>query len=120
VEATPRRVEVYLDPDNRAPFDSWLSSLNDSRGKGQIEARIIRLRRGLLGSYRDLGEGVLELKVDTGPGYRIYCADDGESTLILFGGTKRTQRADIKKRRRIGESTGANECQRDPSRTRWD
>lgn len=97
MEATPRIVESYQ-YDDFTPFDDWLDKLKDSRGKGQIEARVNKLRRGLLGDYDDVGEGVLELKLDnTGPGYRIYCADDGRSTLLLYGGIKRTQRSDIAK-----------------------
>jgi putative addiction module killer protein len=90
MEATPRNVEA-LDE-----FDEYMAGLRDGRGKGQIEARINKLRRGLLGTYDDVGDGIVELKLDNvGPGYRIYITDDGEESLILTAGTKRTQATDI-------------------------
>lgn len=101
MEATPRVVSSYQ-TDDSLPFDDWLSGLRDARGKAQIEARINKLRRGLLGHYDDVGDGILELKLDNvGPGYRIYCADDGMSTLLLCGGTKRTQGTDIARAKRL-------------------
>jgi putative addiction module killer protein len=95
VEATPRTVTSLLE------FDEWLSGLKDTRGKGQIEYRINKVRRGLIGEYATVGGGVIELILDNvGPGYRIYCVDDGASTLLLNGGTKRTQTEDIKRAQR--------------------
>jgi putative addiction module killer protein len=95
VEATPRTVtSLQLGP--AVPFDDWLARLADVKGRGQVEFRINKVRRGLLGEYDSVGDGVLELILDnTGPGYRIYCVDDGASTLLLCGGVKRTQTADI-------------------------
>ena len=63
----------------------------------EIIARINKVRRGALGDFDDVGEGILELRfIGPGPGYRIYCADDGRSlVLLLCGGIKRSQRADI-------------------------
>jgi putative addiction module killer protein len=95
VEAVPRIVESL------APFDDWLINLKDGRGKGQIEARINKLRRGLRGEFDDVGEGILELILDTGPGYRIYCVDDGKYCLLLCGGIKRTQPADILRAKKL-------------------
>jgi len=101
VEVRPRTVEIYVRQDGRAPFDDWLIRLKDRVGRGAIDTRLNRLRRGLIGDYDDVGEGVLELRIGgPGPGYRIYCADDGESTLVLCAGTKRTQDADIIKAKR--------------------
>jgi putative addiction module killer protein len=91
-------VEVYVTPGGRSPFDDWLNGLRDRVGRSAIDIRINKLRRGLIGEYDDVGDGVIELKFGgAGPGYRIYCVDDGRSTLILWGGTKRTQKADIVK-----------------------
>jgi putative addiction module killer protein len=71
--------------------------LKDPIGKASIEARIALLRRGSLGrDYDDVGDGLIELKVDVGPGYRIYLADNGRSALIVCAGSKRTQKRDIK------------------------
>jgi putative addiction module killer protein len=74
-----------------------MEHLKDMTGYGAIEARVALLRRGSLGNkYEDIGDGLIELKIDTGPGYRIYIADDGTNSLILCAGSKRTQKQDIK------------------------
>jgi putative addiction module killer protein len=65
------------------------------KAKAAIDNRVARLRRGLLGDCSSIGEGVLELRIDFGPGYRVYIADDGESILLLCAGLKKTQRADV-------------------------
>ena len=99
METTPRVVKS-LQVGETIPFDDWLAALKDVKGKGQLEYRINKLRRGLLGEYDSVGDGVLELILDnTGPGYRIYCVDDGASVLLLCAGTKRTQSADIERAR---------------------
>jgi len=101
VETRPRTVQS-LQVGQAIPFDDWLGRLKDTTGKGQVEARINKLRRGLLGEYDAVGDGVLELILDnTGPGYRVYCADDGSATLLLCGGTKRTQTEDILQARKL-------------------
>jgi len=97
VEVRPRTVEKYVTADDDCPFDDWFDSLSDPIGRAQIDARIARLRLGLLGNWDDVGEGVIELIFkNTGPGYRIYCGQDGPTLVILLaGGTKRSQRSDI-------------------------
>jgi putative addiction module killer protein len=69
----------------------------DRAARTAIIARINKVRRGILGDYDDVGDGILELRfIGPGPGYRIYCADDGRKmVLLLCGGVKRTQEADI-------------------------
>ncbi len=97
MQVRPRNVEVYVLASGAVPFDDWMASLRDLIGKGAIDARIGRLRQGLLGTkFRDIGDGLIELKVDVGPGYRIYMADDGRNSLILLAGKKNTQKRDIK------------------------
>jgi len=95
VEAHPRNVEIYVAPDDSVPFDAWMERLKDARGKAQIETRINKLRRGIVGDYASVGEGIIELKIHFGPGYRIYCVDDGTDVLILWAGRKSTQIPDI-------------------------
>lgn len=90
-----RQVDVYVGQSGLAPFEQWLTRLRDLKVKAAIDTRIARLRRGLLGDCSSVGEGVLELRIDFGPGYRIYVADDGESILLLCAGSKKTQRADV-------------------------
>jgi putative addiction module killer protein len=90
LQTKPRSVTTLL------AFERWINGLKDAKGKGQVEYRINKVRRGLIGEYDKVGDGVLELILDnTGPGYRVYCVDDGESTLLLTGGIKRTQAEDI-------------------------
>ena len=59
-------------------------------------ARLERVRAGLFGKWRPVGEGVIELKVDFGPGYRVYIGVDGNSVILLLAGAKASQKADIK------------------------
>ena len=100
METKPRAVTAL------STFDQWMAGLKDLKGKGQIEYRINKVRRGLLGEYDKVGDGILELILDnTGPGYRIYCVDDGDSTLLLNGGIKRTQTEDINRARKLWQET---------------
>jgi putative addiction module killer protein len=94
----PREIDVYALPDGKTlPFNVWMANLNDIIGKAAIDSRVGLLRRGSLGKkYEDIGDGLIELKVDSGPGYRIYIADDGKNSLILCAGPKKTQQRDIK------------------------
>jgi putative addiction module killer protein len=97
VQARPRNVEVYESSSGRSPFDDWMRDLKDPIGRASMDARIALLRRGSLGrQYRDVGDGLIELKINVGPGYRIYIADDGRTSLILLAGRKNTQKQDIK------------------------
>jgi putative addiction module killer protein len=97
VEVQPRTVEKYLRVDGSCPFDDWFNRLIDPKGKAQIDKRIARLRLGLLGDWDDVGEGVIELIFrGSGPGYRVYCGQDGQSLIILLiGGKKKSQQSDI-------------------------
>jgi len=97
VEARPRNLSVYESAPGAVPFDDWMRDLKDAVGKAAVDARIALLRRGSLGKQcRDVGDGLIELKVNVGPGYRIYIADDGRNSLILCGESKRSQKQDIR------------------------
>lgn len=90
------RIVEYVAVDGTYPFSEWLSRLSDLRAKAKILIRIKRAELGNVGQHRGVGSGVMELKVDTGPGYRVYFATSGRQTLILLaGGSKRSQRRDI-------------------------
>lgn len=79
-------------------FDVWLRELRDIRARARIEARILRLSRGNPGDVKPVGSGVSEMRVDYGPGYRVYFTRRGPLiVLLLCGGDKRTQDADIKR-----------------------
>ena len=79
-------------------FSSWLSDLHDARARARVLVRIDRLRLGLAGDARLVGSRVWELRIDYGPGYRVYYAWRGrELVVLLAGGDKRTQSRDIEK-----------------------
>ena len=79
--------EVYRD---------WINSLKDLAGRARIQVRVDRLVHGNPGNHRNLTQGISELKVDFGPGYRVYYTKRGTGLLILLaGGNKSTQRKDI-------------------------
>lgn len=79
-----------------AKFDAWLSGLKDESAKGIIAARITRIEGGLPGDYKDLGGGLTEFRIHVGPGYRLYATKQGKAiVLLLCGGDKSSQRADI-------------------------
>ena len=96
MEAKPQRIRVYETKDGKRPFDNWLRRLRDSRARQKVRARIARVRLGNFGDYRSVGAGVSEIRIDYGPAYRVYFGRDGDEVVILLiGGDKRTQDADI-------------------------
>lgn len=79
-------------------FAKWLDGLADSRAAERIAQRIVRLQSGLMGDVRPVGQGISELRIDYGPGYRVYFVQRGRVLIVvLCGGDKRTQRRDISK-----------------------
>jgi putative addiction module killer protein len=78
--------------------DAWLRNLRDDRAAAWINGRIARLRLGAFGDVRPIGEGLSELRIDYGPGYRVYLTRRGDRLVILLcGGDKKTQTSDIKR-----------------------
>lgn len=97
MDITLKEAYLYRPRSGRCPFEKWLESLGDRRGRAKIRARIARVRAGNLGDCRSVGGGVFELKIDFGPGYRVYFGEAGPAIVILLcGGDKSTQREDIK------------------------
>ncbi len=85
-------------------FSKWLLKLKDIRGKVSIIRRINRIKLGNFGDYKPLGDHVNELKITTGPGYRIYYTQKGsEIIILLIGGDKSTQPKDIKKAKEMAK-----------------
>lgn len=78
-------------------FAEWLDSLGDTRAAERIAQRIVRLQAGLFGDIKPVGEGVSELRIDYGPGYRLYLTLRGQRIVILLcGGDKSSQARDIR------------------------
>jgi putative addiction module killer protein len=95
---TPKLVKTYVTREGKDVFNEWIDSLTDIKGRAKIRARLARLRAGNLGEYKTVGEGVCEIKVDFGPGYRVYFGQLGNTLIVLLcGGDKSTQDKDIKK-----------------------
>jgi len=90
------QLEYYQQENGAVPFRDWLRDLRDMRAEARIRARLTRVRAGNFGTIRALGDGVSELKIDYGPGYRVYYAMSGKTVvLLLIGGDKSTQKKDI-------------------------
>lgn len=95
-----RVVDYYRTPAGNAPAQEWLSAIKDKLAQAILYKRIRQAGLGQFGKTRNVGDGVWELKIDYGPGYRVYYGIQGdELILILMAGSKRTQTADIKKAR---------------------
>jgi len=89
-------LEHYLSANGNDVLTHWLKSLKDPIGKRAIARRLGRLALGHFGDHKFCDEGVWELRIDTGPGYRVYYAKAGQTLILLLcGGDKRTQQADI-------------------------
>lgn len=87
-----------------ARFTEWFNALRDPKTKARITARIFRLQQGNPGEYRELGGSVFELKLDFGPGYRVYCTRRGDTVIVLLvGGDKSTQDGDIRAARAMAQ-----------------
>jgi len=102
METEPYRIAYYTDELGKKPFRDWFLALRDRMAAVRIRARLTRVRAGNFGAVRNVGEGVMELKIDYGPGYRVYYAiDAGTIVLLLCGGDKRTQQRDIQTAQRF-------------------
>ena len=100
VEPVPREVRLYADAKGRCPFEVWLNGLRDLKARAIVRERIARLMLGNFGDAKAIGEGVFEIRVTFGPGYRIYYAEDGKRIVVLLcGGSKRSQAKDIDRAR---------------------
>ncbi|MDR3726014.1 MAG: type II toxin-antitoxin system RelE/ParE family toxin [Terracidiphilus sp.] len=85
-------------------FSNWLRKLRDEKARARVQIRIRRLSLGNFGDVKPVGEGVSELRIDYGPGYRVYLQQQGNLlVLLLAGGSKRTQDADIAKAKQLAK-----------------
>jgi putative addiction module killer protein len=86
-------------------FARWLDGLRDMRARARVQARIERLASGNAGDVKPVGEGVSELRIDYGPGYRVYFRKRGRELIILLaGGDKKTQAVDIRNALRLAKN----------------
>jgi putative addiction module killer protein len=98
VAASHWEIEFYEMANGEQPCQNWLDSLSDDRTKARINGRLDRLCAGNFGDYKSVGQGVFELRMPFGPGYRIYFGIIEETViLLLLGGDKSTQVKDIQR-----------------------
>jgi len=98
MEVSPRNLCIFRSKSGSLPFAEWFEDLKDLRARQKIISRLARVRAGNLGYVETVGEGVHELKIDFGPGYRVYLGQLGsEIVILLCGGDKGSQNSDIKK-----------------------
>lgn len=93
----PKQVIAYVDSNGRKPFTEWLRNLRDIVGRQRILTHLTRLEQGNYGDYKLVGEGVNEMRMFFGPGYRVYFGEDGENIVVLLcGGDKDSQQNNIR------------------------
>jgi putative addiction module killer protein len=91
---------VYQQATGQRPFEKWLTGLRDKEARARIVKRMRQIQKGTLGDWKPVGEGVLEIRIDVGAGYRIYCGRHGDTLVILLcGGDKASQAKDIERSR---------------------
>lgn len=99
-EAVPQKLQEYLTADGRSPFTEWLRELKDRTARARIRVRLNRIQLGNFGDCRSLGDDLHEIRVDHGPGYRVYFGRSGNTVVVLLcGGDKRAQSRDIDRAR---------------------
>jgi putative addiction module killer protein len=96
VEVIPREILIFETSDGKVPFRDWMNRVKSQTVYERILSRLERVEEGNFGEHRSVGEGVSELVINFGPGYRVYYGLDGTDIVILLvGGSKATQRKDI-------------------------
>lgn len=92
------KVEIYQTDSGKRPFSEWLKDIKDHLTRAKVRLRLDRLEMGNFGQCESVGEGVFELKIDFGPGFRVYFGKTGaKCVLLLLGGDKSSQKSDIQK-----------------------
>lgn len=100
-------IKLYQLEDGKVPFDLWLRTLRDRRAKSKILIRLDRILLGNFGDAKSVGEGVSELRINEGKGYRLYYGREGKEIVILLcGGDKATQQSDIKQAKKYWRKYG--------------
>ena len=89
-------IRIYTDSDGQAPFVQWIDALTDRTARARIRARLARVEAGNMGDCKPLRDGVQELRIDHGPGYRVYLSRQGAVlVLLLCGSDKGSQSREI-------------------------
>jgi putative addiction module killer protein len=110
VENKEYEIRTYEARDGKVPLNEWLETLQDRKGRSIIRTRITRLQLGLFGDAKPVGDGVNELRISFGPGYRVYYAlDEGKIVLLLCGGDKSTQAKDIERAKEYWTDYGSRD-----------
>lgn len=108
-------LRYYQSSAGEQPFVAWLQALKDRQARTRIQARLARVAVGNFGDVEPVGDGVLELRIDWGPGYRVYFARVGDVVvLLLCGGDKRTQQKDIQRAKAYFEDFKARSAKAKP------
>lgn len=93
-----KQLKIYVNKEGRKPFVEWLESLEDRKARYRIKEKLDKVALGNLGDHKFVSDGVYELRLAFGSGYRIYYGNEGNTVvLLLCGGDKSTQKKDIKK-----------------------
>ncbi|SDX03873.1 type II toxin-antitoxin system RelE/ParE family toxin [Nitrosomonas communis] len=92
-----KQIIIYADENGHEPYRSWIDGLKDKKSQQRIRTRIRRLGEGLYGDCNSVGEGISELRMFFGSGYRVYFGEDADNIVVLLcGGDKDSQSRDIK------------------------
>ena len=88
-------IKEYIDSNDRSPYAKWFNNLN-APAAARVVTAVVRMEQGNFSNVKGIGGGVLECRIDFGPGYRVYFGRDGDRIIILLGGsTKKRQKRDI-------------------------
>ena len=91
-------VAQYVTSSGKVPYQEWLGRLRDKTAKAAVIRRVLRIELGDLGDHKRLGDGVSELRIHVGPGYRIYFGTIGDTIIVLLvAGEKKTQARDVER-----------------------
>jgi len=94
-------IREYIDPEGRSPYAKWFNRLNVAAA-AKVTTALVRMEQGNTSTTEGIGEGILECRIDFGPGYRIYFGNDGDALVILLGGgTKKRQQKDIETAKKL-------------------
>lgn len=80
-------LRIYTNSEGHAPFEHWLNALQDRQARAKIRARLARVEAGNLGDCKPLRDGVMEMRIDYGPGYRVYLSRNGPVVVLLLCGS---------------------------------